>query len=393
MVDPRGEVGAAHVVGCRESWKLENDAVSLYVTKRGGMMAPVRFFPGSSMSFDPYYISPWQCEEEAPADPVLKTLRGDFFCMPFGAGGSYGGEYHDSHGETASGEWMRQDADVIDAAGAVRRMDLSLETSQPAGKVHKRISLVDGHAAVYVRHVLEGFSGEMPLGHHATLKGAPTDEPAFVSTSSLRLGVTAPRRTLYHAGGEYYALEPLAEFTSLRAVPTVWRDTPTTDLSVFPARPGFVDIAQVFQEPGEFPAWTAVTFPSEGFLWYSLKDPLILPSTVLWMENRGRHQSPWNGRNCCLGLEDVCSFVAEGLGPSIEANLPRSYGLPTAVELSPDVPTVVSYIQGAVAVRKGFRRVVEVEFGQEQVTFRDESGLQATATVAHEFVENGTLSG
>lgn len=372
-------------------------------------MAPVRFFPDASVSFEPYYVSPWQCEEETPVDPVLRTLRGDFFCMPFGAGGSYGGEYHDSHGETAIREWNLDDAGEIaaaagggaDAAGAkerlssgtVRHIDLSLRTSERRGTVYKRVSLVDGHAAVYVRHVLEGYRGAIPLGHHATLKGAPEDDPAFVSTSSLRFGITAPRETPYHAGGEYYALKPLSEFASLRAVPTVWRDNPTTDLSVFPARTGFVDIAQIFQEPGEVPAWTAVTFPSEGFLWYSLKDPRVLPSTVLWMENRGRHQSPWNGRNCCLGLEDVCSFVAEGLGPSIEDNPARARGLPTAVQLSPDRPFVVNYVQGVVAVPGGFRRVVDMEFGPQEVTFRDESGLEVSATVAHEFVERGALRG
>jgi hypothetical protein len=373
------------------------------------MMAPVSFFAGASVSFEPYYVSPWQCEEKTPADPVLQTLRGDFFCLPFGAGGSYGGEYHDSHGETAIREWDLEDAGRFEAVGSgeadagrgkkrvesrtVRHIDFSLSTSARPGTVHKSVSLVDGHAAVYVRHVLEGFRGAMPLGHHATLKGAPEENPALVSTSSLRYGITAPRETSYHARGEYYALRPLAEFASLRAVPTVWSENPTADLSVFPARPGFVDIAQVFQQPGEVPAWTTVTFPSEGFLWYSLKDARVLPSTVLWMENRGRHQQPWNGRNCCLGLEDVCSFVAEGLGPSVVDNPVRSRGLPTAVELSPAQPFVVNYVQGVVAVPEGFRRVVSVEFGPQEITFHDESGFRATAAVAHEFVDRGTLSG
>ena len=57
----------------------------------------------------------------------------------------------------------------------------------------------------------------------------------------------------------------------------------------------------------------------EGFLWFSLKDPAVLPMTMLWMENHGRHFPPWNGRNCCLGLEDLCGYFAGGYAPSVRA--------------------------------------------------------------------------
>jgi hypothetical protein len=390
MRDARAQADAGTEVACRESWGLSNDTVSLYVSKRGGMMAPVNFFHRASAPFQPYYISPWQCEDETPDDPVLQTLRGDFFCMPFGAGGTFDGETHTAHGETAAATWHR-DGDVAED-GRVRSMDLSLRASVRPGTVRKRISLVEGHSAVYIRHVLEGFSGEMPLGHHATLKGAPENDPALVATSPLRFGITAPREPLYFADGEYYALQPLSEFTSLRKVPTVWRDTPITDISVFPSRPGFVDIAQVFYEPGTTPVWTTVTFPSEEFLWYSLKDPRVLPSTVLWMENRGRHQAPWNGRNSCLGLEDVCSFVAEGLAPSVADNPVRARGVPTCVALAPERELVVTHIQGAVPVPAGFGRVAWAEFVTGEVLFTDEAGSRVTAPVAHEFIWSGVLS-
>ena len=48
-------------------------------------MAPVTFFRDSAQPVRPYYVSPWQ--EEAPSKmpaPVLVSLRGDFFCLPFG---------------------------------------------------------------------------------------------------------------------------------------------------------------------------------------------------------------------------------------------------------------------------------------------------------------------
>ena len=66
--------------------------------------------------------------------------------------------------------------------------------------------------------------------------------------------------------------------------------------------------------------WTCAVCEEEGFLWYSFKDRAVLPSMVMWMENHGRHGAPWNGRNCCIGLEDVCAYFAKGLLPSVEDN-------------------------------------------------------------------------
>ncbi|MFW5807163.1 MAG: hypothetical protein ACOCWU_05795 [Spirochaetota bacterium] len=56
------------------------------------MMARVQFDRHTDSPFDPYYVSPWQNEGLALDEPVLQTLRGDFFCMPFGEDNRYEGE-------------------------------------------------------------------------------------------------------------------------------------------------------------------------------------------------------------------------------------------------------------------------------------------------------------
>jgi len=67
-------------------------------------MAPVTFFRNTSHPIQPYHISPWQ--DEAPIEmpaPVLKTLRGDCFCLPFGGNSeAVAGEKHPPHGEIVS---------------------------------------------------------------------------------------------------------------------------------------------------------------------------------------------------------------------------------------------------------------------------------------------------
>jgi hypothetical protein len=366
------------------SWQLSSDSISVSVTRRGGMMAPVTFATESAAPIEPYYLSPWQEEGLEIADPVLGPLRGDFFCMPFGGDNRYRDEHHVAHGEPATQPWTYESSSHY---GAEHSLQLSMKTKVRPGRIEKSLRLIDGHDAIYVEHRLSGYQGAMCLGHHATLRPAVNENGMLIRTSRPRLAMTAPREALATSGGEYYALAPLAEFSSLDRVPTIWSDQAYEDLGRFPRRHGFVDIAAVCQLPTDDPAWTTALFAEEGFLWFSLKDPRSLPTTVLWTENHGRHQSPWNGRNACIGLEDVCGYFAQGLTESSRRNAMNERGIPTAFELSPDRPTVIAYIQGAIAVPEGFRELKEVRFETDGVRFLSTEGPEATARVDWSFLE------
>ena len=72
------------LIGNYPSSRLATDQVELYLTHTGGHLAPVNFhLNGRTVS--PYAISPWVDEEIADDMPnLIKVLRGDFFCLPFG---------------------------------------------------------------------------------------------------------------------------------------------------------------------------------------------------------------------------------------------------------------------------------------------------------------------
>lgn len=122
-----------------------------------------------------------------------------------------------------------------------------------------------------------------------------------------------------------------------------------------------------------------------------MKDPAVLRTTVFWMENRGRHGHPWNGRNNCLGLEDVTAFFADGLAASTRENLLTKEGVDTALTLRADQPTAVNYIQGVVKIPAGFENVQSLEFAPGAVTFISTTGQRVTAPVRHEFLKTGRL--
>ena len=371
-------------------WRLKTSTVDLFITENGGHMAPVKFCIDTGCPIQPYYISPWQNEGLADLpDPVLVPLRGDFFCMPFGGNAeAVNGEKHTGHGEVSSSKWSFVDEQ---REGAVATLRLRLETNVRKGRVTKRIHLVDGHNAVYITHALEGYAGAMPIGHHCTL-AVPADEGSLrIAVSTFELGMTCPVIFSDPANGDYQSLAVNKAFTDLTKVPTNWQETPTADCSIFPARTGFTDLIQLFRKPSPEPAWTAATCQKEGYLWFSLKDAAVLPGTVFWMSNRGRHGWPWNGRNRCLGLEENCAYFAEGLGPSIRDNAINAKGFPTAITLSPTSETVVTFIEGAVKIPDGFENVKTARFAPGQVTFVSTTGKEVTVGVDHGFLKTGKL--
>lgn len=369
------------------SWMLANRDVELAVTELGGHMAPVTFHRNSAKPVQPYYISPWQGQNRKLPEPVLVPLRGDFFCMPFGAPGALRGVKHACHGEPVGRKWTLAGAE---SEGSVRRLTMTLKTTVLPGTITKTLSLVEGHNVVYCRHVLEGYSGAVPLGHHETI--ALPDRPGAmrVAVSPFKLGMTNPTLFSDPANREYQSLAIGAEFKRLDRVPLIFKDPAIGDCSRYPTRTGYTDLLAVWAR-GARMAWTTATNTVDGYMWFSLKDPSVLPATVMWISNRGRHGEPWDGQNCCIGLEDVCAYFANTPAESAGKNRVNKLGIPTTVKLTKRRPTAVNLIQGVVKVPRGFECVKSVRFTPGEATFTSITGKTVTAPVCHEFIKTGSL--
>src|SRR5437879_2722402 len=88
------------------SWRLATTDVEAFVTELGGHLGPVTF-DRHGRKLTPYSVAPWAEETtDASLPPIIKVLRGDFFCLPFGANTTpFRGERHPVHGETANARW------------------------------------------------------------------------------------------------------------------------------------------------------------------------------------------------------------------------------------------------------------------------------------------------
>ena len=173
-----------------------------------------------------------------------------------------------------------------------------------------------------------------------------------------------------------------ATFASLDRVPLA--DGGTADLSTYPAREGFEDLVLMASDDTLPWAWTAAVVPGERYVWFALKDPRVLRSSVFWISNGGRHYAPWNGRHRhAIGLEEVTANFAYGLAASAKSNALTKRGVPTTLTLSPKKPTVVNYIMAVAEIPAGFDIVKNITATADGsgVTLTSKSGKKVTAAV------------
>jgi hypothetical protein len=303
-------------------------------------------------------IAPWG-EEQLPSniDPVLRHLRGDFFCAPFGGSAEpWRGRKIPGHGETASRRWRFAGLESTPEGVEFRAR---MRTKLVPGLVTKCILLRKGETNIYSRHILEGFSTLLCLGHHAMLSFPKERGAGYISLSPWHEGRVCPTPLETPELGGYSALKIGAPFQSLRRVPLAGGGL--ADLTVYPAREGFEDLVMVSSRADRPIAWTSVSFPEARYLWFSVKDPRMLASTLLWHSNGGRHFPPWNGRHKrVLGLEEITSYFGYGLAKSTAPNPLSRRGIATALRLRPKRPTVINYVMGVVSIPAGFDRVKSI---------------------------------
>lgn len=361
--------------------------VTAHLTKLGGHLGPVAFRLGKK-TVAPYSVAPWAEEPLAAGTPaILRALRGDFFCAPFGGNGTpWRGEKHPVHGETANAAWSLE---AFESSGTRVTLHASLATNVRKGRVDKFISLVHGHTAVYQRHVLSGMRGPMNPGHHAMLKFPETPGSGAVSTSKFVRGQVLPGAFELAENFGYQALKPGALFRSLASVPLA--NGGNADLTAYPARKGYDDLVMMTADAKLPFAWTAVAFAEEGHVWFALRDPRVLRHTIFWMSNGGRHYAPWNSRHTAvMGLEELTGYFHLGLAESAKPNELSRKGYPTTLTLNPKKPTTINYIMAVAAIPQGFDRVAEIKAAEGGVELVAESGKRARCALDLDFLSGTT---
>ena len=356
------------------SYHLATAELDLYVTGRGGHLAPVVFhLPGRDVS--PYALAPWEPADYPDLPPLLSVLRGDFLCLPFG--GQLDGP---PHGETANCEWTKLDSDE-------RSLRFGIETKDVGAKVVKTLTTREGQHAIYFTHEISNLEGDFNYGNHPILDLTSLREgTARVTTSAFRWASVFPGPFSNPADGESQALAEGAGFSDLREVPLAAGGT--TDLTRYPQRLGNDDLVMMVNSPStpEQPfAWSAVVL--DGYLWFSLKNPSDFPATMFWMSNGGRSAAPWNRQHVGrIGIEEVCSYFSNGLDISRQ-NLLAAEEIPTTRHFRSEEVVMLRIIQGVALTPAGFSAVQGIlPDGDHHIMITDEHGQKIRVMLDWDFI-------
>ncbi|MBF9033403.1 hypothetical protein HKCCE2091_04065 [Rhodobacterales bacterium HKCCE2091] len=296
------------------------------------------------------HAAPWRDEPDVQASDLetkgLRRLAGDLFCMPFCA------DDGDAplHGWPANSEWR-----VIEATD--RHADLRLVRDVKGAEVTKRVR-IEG-PVFYQVHEIAGGAGEITFAHHPMARMAAGGRLSF---SAKRAAVTDPKPQ--YAGHNLWV--PGQVVPDLRLA---CEDGSMWDLHEYPAGHAVEDFAILVEAHGSTLGWTVLMRNAEDDMVVVLKDPRVLPVTMLWISNGGRDFAPWNNRHTgVIGIEDGLASGALGLAHAKGENPVKSLGAPTTAPLGGR--HVVRHAMIALPRPPGWSRVtgVAVENGEAVLT-------------------------
>ncbi len=166
-------------------------------------------------------------------------------------------------------------------------------------------------------------------------------------------------------------------------------DNSFADLRIYPTFENHEDLLMLISDD-TFPfSWSTASCPESGWLWFTLKNPKILSSTILWMSNGGRNYPPFSGRHKnVIGIEEVTSYFHLGHKASIETNELNKLGFKTFIELFPNKNINIPYIFGLTEIPNDFKEVKKIESTKNGINIIDEKGTAIFVKVDMSFLGN-----
>ena len=296
----------------------------LTVQALGAMLGPVTFRLPDGREVSPLHVAPWADDPQAASLPgILRALRGDFACVPFGAdraldlAGAWSALSRPASGEPGPPHGLSSNA-VWDLHDAGLRLTLAYPDDSPIASLERVIlpdpagPAIDMALTLHIRR-----DCRLPIGLH----------PVFRLPDSGLLIDAGPRGGMTFPGAlepGMSRLSPAARFASLADVPLAMGGT--ADLRRLPLAYATEELVQLTDAGGR----ATLTWPGEGFRAQLTWDASHFPDLILWISNRGRTAFPWNGRHQALGLEPVCAAFDLGTGISAGPNPLQTAGHPTA---------------------------------------------------------------
>ena len=307
----------------------------------GGMLGPTLFVLPDGRQVAPFQIAPWADEpggEELPG--ILKRLRGEWPCVPFGADadrppadgwpGSRAATTVDlfPHGFSSNNVWRFE----AEADGSIV-LSIDYPEGHPIRGLRRTVTPDPGGAALdFTLEIDVRADCALPLGLHPSFR-----LPAKVGAMRIEVGSNV-------TGMTFPVPVDASSIFSQGALLEPWHDVPLVgggqlDVRQVPLAQATEELVQLLDMPGHAALWNS----AEGYRVRLSWNKEHYPSALLWFSNRGRTMAPWNGRHLALGLEPICAAFDLGQQVSSAENPISRRGIATARAFRAGEHFVTSY--------------------------------------------------
>jgi hypothetical protein len=294
----------------------------------GGQLGPTLFVLPDGQQVAPFHVAPWADEpggEELPG--ILKRLRGEWPCVPFGADadrapgdgwpGSQAATTLDPfpHGFSSNNSWRFE----TDADGSIV-LSIDYPEDHPIRGLRRTVTPDPNSATIdFTLEIDVRADCTLPLGLHPSFR-----LPAKLGAMRIEVGSNV-------AGMTFPAPVDASSIFSQGALLEPWHHVPLVgggqlDVRQVPLAHATEELVQLLDMPGRAALWNS----AEGYRVRLSWNPEHYPSALLWFSNRGRTFAPWNGRHLALGLEPICAAFDLGQQVSAAENPISRRGIATA---------------------------------------------------------------
>ncbi len=314
----------------------------------GAMLGPVEFKLSDGRLISPLAVAPW-CDDSGPEHDalpgVLKRLRGDWPCVPFGmttvpdglpsdwrplSGHVSDHIDHAPHGYCSNGLWdLQQMGSSGVKAEIVYPQEHAIERLERTVIANAEDAAVDIGLTVHARR-----DTRLPIGFHPTFRlpdraGAARLEFGGSKVKAWTYPIPAePGRSLIAANQRNVRLDQILGVNGLPvSIQQLPFDSPSEDIVLLTGTEGRVDLCN----------------NDEGYRVSLTWDSRALPSCLLWLSNFGRQFYPWCGRFRAIGIEPVAAAFDLRLNYKNDRNPLNALGIPTDVAFKASEPWDTSY--------------------------------------------------
>jgi hypothetical protein len=280
-----------------DRWQLDWPFGTAEIISLGCMLGPVTFRLPDGRTLQPMYLAPW-LNDPATQDlpPLLRHLRGELPCVPFGRtdfpGGMEDWRRSDPGDDWEHGYGANQPWSLISADRQHVRIGIDYPESSPIVRLERQVSADPEQPALDLSLTLWARQdATLPVALHPTFRttGGVRVRPGPFTHA---IAYPVPTET------DVSQLVPDGRSADLTALPGL---SGPLDLTCLPLPLKTEELLQLKDCKPPF----SLYYETEGVtmtLWW---DQDQLPDVMLWVSNGGRASFPWNGRNHALGIEPV----------------------------------------------------------------------------------------